>query len=252
MPAYDPIRDKLRLSKQVDLVAKEERKLLTSLVGTDIFSLLDVGCAQGELSVARIEPLRCIEFVGIDPSKTAIKVASAFFPDYEWVQGSLPAGLGEFDIVWSSRVVHHVQGPDAFLQACWDRVRPGGKLVIVFPDDRHNVAAPATALLQWMLDGDLEVTDPSGRRMSERIFATALRLTSDVEVHTLPLATGLATPELVDVVFDWRLDALEVGQHVIRDACVDEVARFREIAERGHALLLCLDTALVLSKPNLL
>jgi len=246
---YDPTRDSTRLSKQVDLVADQERTLLVELVGRDEFSLLDVGCAQGALSVARIDGLACSELVGLDPSKTAIKVAHALHPSLNWVHGELPDLLGLFDIVWTSRVVQHVGDPATFLHECWGHVSPGGQLVVVFPDDRHNVAFPAPPLLQWMLSGDFDIPNSSDRRVSEKIFAVALGLSDEVEVHAIPLASTKATPELVDVFFDWRLDALAVAKHVVLDACIEEVAHFRGQAEAGRALLFGFDTALVITKP---
>ena len=125
-PVYDPMRDGTRLDKQVAIVVEGERRLLAQLIGDTTFSLLDVGCAQGTLSTTRLEGFSCHDFVGIDPSKTAIKVAQALYPDLRWITGVLPSELGTFDVVWSSRVVQHVDNPMAFMRDCWAHVRPGG------------------------------------------------------------------------------------------------------------------------------
>jgi 2-polyprenyl-3-methyl-5-hydroxy-6-metoxy-1,4-benzoquinol methylase len=251
---YDPVLDGSRLQLQAVITADAERALLASLVCDQPFTLLDVGCAQGELSVARIAGLHCVGLAGVDSSAGAVETARALHPGHHWQIGTQDDELEPADIVWSSLVVQHVDNPAAFITRCYDLVRPGGHLVVAFPDDRHKVLTPRSATLDWLLASDFRGTGVAGsrvsdRRVSEKVFDAAVGLDGAVEIRLLQQTNGRATVELVDVDFGWRLAALARSGSPRLAEAQTAVDGLRELAGMGRCLLLDIVTAIIVTKP---
>jgi SAM-dependent methyltransferase len=118
---------------------------LTALTPCEGSVLLDVGCAHGWFldAAARrgyvaygIEPDRQ---VGTRTSQRGHAVVAGFFPD------DLPAGV-HYDVIAFNDVFEHVDDPGRILDACRDRLRAGGLLVINLPSSRGVFFRIAAAL----------------------------------------------------------------------------------------------------------
>lgn len=120
----EDVRDYVEKVDQEDRRA-EGLKLLTRLVrrGTDEpLRILDVGTGQGLLAALFLDAFPAASAVGLDASEAMRQVAmqrmAAYGDRFEYmlgnfVEGELPADLGEpFDVVVSSRAIHHVPSRD--------------------------------------------------------------------------------------------------------------------------------------------
>jgi 2-polyprenyl-3-methyl-5-hydroxy-6-metoxy-1,4-benzoquinol methylase len=88
---------------------------------------LDVGCGIGRNLVHLMG-----EGVGVDPNPACVVEArargcEAFVPD------ELPAGL--FDSVLIAHVLEHLQEPEALVARYVPRLRPGGQLILITPQE---------------------------------------------------------------------------------------------------------------------
>ena len=96
--------------------------------------LLDIGCGGGLLS----EPMARLgaTVVGADAAERNIPVAqvhaeqSGLEIDYRHTTAEALAAAGEqFDVVLNMEVVEHVAGPQAYLTACQQLLKPGGIMI---------------------------------------------------------------------------------------------------------------------------
>jgi 2-polyprenyl-3-methyl-5-hydroxy-6-metoxy-1,4-benzoquinol methylase len=98
--------------------------------------ILDIGCGNGFF----IGPVstKC-SVTGIDPSVEGIDYARSAYPDGRWERlAAVPEILDlletdPFDYVVSVEVIEHVYLPRLWAQACYNALRPGGKLICTTP-----------------------------------------------------------------------------------------------------------------------
>ncbi|MBL1174992.1 class I SAM-dependent methyltransferase [Pantanalinema sp. GBBB05] len=97
--------------------------------------VLEVGCGSGFfLESLKKKGLECI---GLELNEDAVRLAtdkglSVFAQDLiEHTQSN----LGQYDIVCSFQVLEHIVDVSKFLRACVDCLKPGGKLIIVVPNN---------------------------------------------------------------------------------------------------------------------
>jgi 2-polyprenyl-6-hydroxyphenyl methylase/3-demethylubiquinone-9 3-methyltransferase len=99
--------------------------------------ILDLGCGNGALAEQLLH--WGFEVVGVDPSQSGIRQASARCPGLEFHQASAEAcelaalGLSGFDIVVSTEVVEHCYAPRLWAGAALSVLRPGGILICSTP-----------------------------------------------------------------------------------------------------------------------
>lgn len=96
--------------------------------------LLDVGCAHGWFLEAAGQNF---EALGIEPDMAVAKATRA--RGHEVRIGFFPDALGEserFDVITFNDVLEHIPDINATLQACFERLRPGGLLVVNAPSRR--------------------------------------------------------------------------------------------------------------------
>lgn len=130
----------------VERVDREDRRaeglgLLTHLVqrATDEpLRVLDVGTGQGLLAALFLDAFPAAEAVGLDASEPMREVAAERMAAYgdrfqfvigDFLEGELPAAAsGPFDVVVSSRAIHHVpsRGKQLLYAAIFKALAPGG------------------------------------------------------------------------------------------------------------------------------
>ncbi len=118
----------------------ETFNLLTALLPFDPeapIRVLDVGSGHGVLAAAVLDAFPRATAIGLDISEAMMEVGRermARFGDrfryYEgdFADGSLPEGLGPFDVVVSSRAIHHLNpdGKRRLFRSIYDHLAPGG------------------------------------------------------------------------------------------------------------------------------
>jgi len=108
--------------------------------------LLDVGSAHGwflEAMSGRLQGLGLEPDVAVADAarKRGVQVRSGFFPD------ALEAGE-RFDVISFNDVLEHIPDINQTLKACWDRLLPGGWLVINAPSRRGTLYRISRLLLR--------------------------------------------------------------------------------------------------------
>lgn len=119
---------------------QSERWILKRVFGEDgrLKSVLDVGCAAGGLGRALAERFSLAKYVGVDINQQVIQTALATqdtFPvpcRFECADIADPDCLAgqQFDLVCSFSCADWNVETTAIMNACWERVRPGGYFVI--------------------------------------------------------------------------------------------------------------------------
>lgn len=96
--------------------------------------IFELGCGNGSLA-NHISQYADIQ--GIDPSESAVKIASEKFPQLKIDHGSAYDNLvekyGQFPFITSFEVVEHVYSPAAYMETINNLLEPGGTLVISTP-----------------------------------------------------------------------------------------------------------------------
>jgi len=110
-----------------------QRHIRETVLQMEAESVLEVGCGDGYFigSLGEQIPRR----VGADFSEKAIGFARAFNPDVRFYAGDAAELDEEFDVVCAIEVLEHIPDEEVmrFLRVLFDRVRPGGNLVISVP-----------------------------------------------------------------------------------------------------------------------
>ena len=172
---------------------------------------LDAGCGTGALAFALAPLVR--EVVGLDLVPEMLEEArrrSAAFPNVTFVEGDvtrLPFADGEFDLVGSVSVLHHVARPEVVVAELARVTRLGGTLLV------GDQIAPADPLAALELNRFERARDPS-----------QTRVLADADMRGLFEANGL-----VVVREEFHEERRELGSYLERAGCTGE-ARARALA----------------------
>lgn len=127
--------------------------------------VLDLGCFTGGRAVAWFERYKPRSMAGMDVDEVFIEAARRFAED-RGVPADFRAGFGEripwpeaaFDTIISFDVFEHVRSVPATLAECRRVLRPGGRLLTVFPSyyqpiEHHLSLVTRTPGLQYLFSG---------------------------------------------------------------------------------------------------
>jgi SAM-dependent methyltransferase len=127
--------------------------------------VMDLGSLYGGRSVAWAERYQLERITGIDVNPAYVAVANRFAQSRS-VKADFHLGYGEslpfepqtFDAILSFDVFEHVQSPRATLSECWRVLKPGGRLLLVFPSywqpiEHHLSLVTHTPGLQYLFSG---------------------------------------------------------------------------------------------------
>lgn len=117
--------------------AQRKAKIL-DLIPQDAKTVLDIGCAGGELARA-ISSQREIKIYGVDISQKSLDLAKDVLDgsfcfnieDDIWPSNLLDK---KFDLIIASEVIEHLLSPAEFLEKIKTLVVPGGKVIITTPN----------------------------------------------------------------------------------------------------------------------
>lgn len=108
----------------------------------DARRVLDVGCGEGLLleKARRRFPDRDIEGVDVDPLNVRICTEHAL-PARQGSVDALPYPDASVDACLFIEVIEHLPAPEAALRELWRVLRPGGRLLVLVPNDRTFLLA---------------------------------------------------------------------------------------------------------------
>lgn len=78
---------------------------------SDVWSIADIGCAEGEAAALLKQTFPNTEVIGLDFSSAAIEVAKARHPDVRFEVADLNEFEGKFDVTFCSNVLEHFHDP---------------------------------------------------------------------------------------------------------------------------------------------
>lgn len=99
--------------------------------------ILEVGCGDGRLYRQLRSYGYARQYVGIDVADYLIRDNEGRHPEAEWKSAEaydIPFEDGAFDVCFSLYVLEHLVYPEFALREMARILRPGGRLVLVFPD----------------------------------------------------------------------------------------------------------------------
>lgn len=111
--------------------------LLAYLTSFDPGAFLEVGCGNGRLYRQLRRCGLSGSYCGVELSGEIIELNRSRNPEAEWLASkvySLPFSNGVFDVCFAYYVLEHLVYPERGLLEMLRVLRPGGRLVLVFPD----------------------------------------------------------------------------------------------------------------------
>ncbi|MFM8433391.1 MAG: class I SAM-dependent methyltransferase, partial [Bacteroidota bacterium] len=96
-------------------------------------TVLEVGCGAGRFTELLVESGAMVHSIDLSVAVEANKANIGDAPNYTVAQASvyeLPFRNGAFDVVICLGVIQHTPSSEKTIQSLWDKVKPGGSLVI--------------------------------------------------------------------------------------------------------------------------
>ncbi|MBT1072569.1 class I SAM-dependent methyltransferase [Pelotalea chapellei] len=116
-----------------------DRIAFQSIIGNDI---LDAGCGEG-LTLEKLVKLNpAARVIGVDTEPENLEICRRHgLPVQEGSLYDLPFADASFDTVLFSEVIEHLDDPERALAEIFRVLRPGGRVIIIFPNDRTFMLA---------------------------------------------------------------------------------------------------------------
>ncbi len=141
-----PYNELLKRKGQGKEMDGAENAFLEWIVDFENVQMLEIGCGLGWMyqQLARGNP--AIRYTGVELSDEVIEKNRKRFPQSEWHRAStygLPFENESFDLIFSFYVLEHLVFPENGLKEMLRVLRPGGKLVLIFPDFAEKGTLPS-------------------------------------------------------------------------------------------------------------
>jgi 2-polyprenyl-3-methyl-5-hydroxy-6-metoxy-1,4-benzoquinol methylase len=167
---------------------------ITRLAAPDANRLLDIGCAHGwflehasgRFSVLGIEPDAA---VGQATAARGLPVRQGYFPD-------VLAPGEQFDVLVFNDVIEHIPNITSALNACSDRLPPGGLLVLNLPNSRGLFYRLSKLFAQFGLSGPFERLWQKGLPSPHVHYFDSRNLTALAKRHGFDLVDSVELPSL--------------------------------------------------------
>jgi ubiquinone/menaquinone biosynthesis C-methylase UbiE len=158
--------------------------------------VLEVGAGDGR-HPARLSPIyrRASSVVGVDPDAAVLDNLLLVERHHMTLEEFAPSHVGEFDVAFAIFVLEHVVQPTAFIQACAQVLKPGGKFFALTMNIYQYFG-----LVTWALSR-VHLADPVLERLKGRAvmdgyhFPTEYRINSTRRLSTELDRAGFSTVE---------------------------------------------------------
>ncbi len=116
-----------------------DRVAFQYVIGHDI---LDAGCGEGITLEKLVKLFPRAHIVGMDTEAENLEICRKHgLPVQEGSLYALPFADASFDTVLFSEVIEHLDAPEKALSEIFRVLRPGGRVIIIFPNDRTFLLA---------------------------------------------------------------------------------------------------------------
>lgn len=206
-------REAERLSSQARLVCDNDVELLTPIINElskdRKINVLDIGCADGYLTrlvFGKFEDkINCL--VGVDHEQHCIDIANSNSNEpYHFSRIELETedfeeklsliireyNIEEFDLIFCSLVLHHLENPQKLLRKLRKHLRNNGQIYIRTCDDEEIVAYPdENDLVKKTLIKTAEIPGISDRKHGRKLFSEVYKSGySDIMVKSYYVSTA--------------------------------------------------------------
>ncbi len=187
---------------------------------TDGLRILDMGCAYGFVTKDRFSRYPDATVLGLDRGEELIRFAQenntfagvhyeVFNLESETFEEDLEAlmdkyGIGEFDVIFASLVLHHLKNPQKLLRRVRRYLSRTGYIVIRGSDDGSILACNDDGLIQKILDLHLNADGISDRLNGRKIYSQLISsgYKNVVMKSWIKDLSGLTLDERNDVFFE--------------------------------------------------
>lgn len=191
---YDPDVDHERLQLSAAVHEEQDRRNIQRIVDyfemegiTEPYRVFDAGCGYGTVTKDRFGNDDRFDVLGIDYVQSVIGVARTDYTadNIEYrvmdVRDIDEADPGTFDLVFASYLFHHLdrKAQESVLSLLWNRVRPGGALLVRSCDDGQHLHFPDDDGMDWVVEVTDDIKGSSDRKHGRRLFTHLQRLTPE-------------------------------------------------------------------------
>ncbi len=160
---YNYQDDKERLRIQADSQQELDFKMIEKGIShirkfnpKKIVKVLDVGCSDGYVTYSRFSKFDDIQIVGIDISKMAIEEANKNYAGDKFsfrVANIEDDNIqsDEFDLIFCSFVLHHLEKPEGILHKLWSSLNSHGSIIMSSVDDGTIINYPSNHDLEFLI-----------------------------------------------------------------------------------------------------
>ncbi|QSZ42272.1 methyltransferase domain-containing protein [Sulfurimonas aquatica] len=182
--SYDPTKDKERLRLQSQATLKFDKEHLDSVMkylrekkGDQPIKILDVGCADGTVTVSRFEGYENINVLGIDISSKQISRAiennkdktNFTFQELNIIEAESLLDT-DYDLIFSVYVMHHLKLSDVVMNNLWKKLSGNGVMFVRSPDDGLKVNFPENDNLNYLLTTTDKIKGSSDRKHGRKLY----------------------------------------------------------------------------------
>jgi SAM-dependent methyltransferase len=217
------LTDAQRLARQAHVMAKATSAFLSRVGLTSGWSSLDVGCGDGQVTIAMARVAGAGgRTLGVDVDTEALDIARAAAAragvraEFVQLDADHPVATGAFDLAYARLLLSHLVDPAAAVRAMRAEVRPGGVVAIedlFLGTLRSDPPAPALDRLQEVYGATVRFHggDPTiGPRLRALLSASGLEAVREDMVAN-PMDTVDDKLFLAQLVRNMRASILEAG-----------------------------------------
>lgn len=242
---YNYSDDVGRLRVQGDLLRSIDKKSIS--FGLDLLkdkskiNVLDVGCADGYVTVDRFKDNTNLTVNGIDINSNAIERANSEYAglknfSFKCVDiDSFKVPKNHYQFIFSVLTLHHLANPEGVIRKLWDSLDSGGVLLIRGADDGLKVNYPRAPELDFLLNSTNNIVGSSDRLFGRKLYTYVSRLLPKPRkiemLFDIQSTVGLTSDERGEFYKDnysFRVDYAEKAANAF-SSCGDDVALFETL-----------------------
>jgi SAM-dependent methyltransferase len=188
-------------------------------------AILEIGCGSGRIYARLQQEGLSANYTGVEVSPEVIQANRRRFPRATWICGNgydLPVSPGTQDCVFAYYVLEHCVYPRRLLESMLLAVRPGGRILLTFPDMAASGICASQAL-GW------DDRSAKSHLRDGRVLHAIVRLW-DSRVR-LPLALRRTSSKPGTFLVNFRPRCLEPAFNLEPDVDAVYIASRREVAD---------------------